>query len=68
VNEKPDNAYCFWCGHYDDLKRSEIGERVCLDCFNEPDYMEHVSRVQRERRRVAGRARFQNSGMGVTLA
>jgi hypothetical protein len=46
MNEKPDNAYCFWCGKFTKylMPHNKLKERVCPVCDEDPDYLDHVHR------------------------
>lgn len=51
-SEKPDNAYCCWCGRYRKymMPKNQFGEVVCPVCFEDDHYIEHVSRLERHER------------------
>jgi hypothetical protein len=55
MNEKPDNAYCFWCGRYFKhlMPHNKLKERVCPVCDEDPDYQDHLHRNLRIANREA---------------
>ena len=59
MNEKPDNAYCCWCGKWKAhlMRANRFGERVCPVCDEDPDFEEHVHRMERLERFKARLAR-----------
>lgn len=52
MNEKPDNAYCCWCGKWKKhlMPKNRFGEQVCPICDEDEDYIEHVKRLERIKR------------------
>lgn len=52
MNEKPDNAYCCWCGKWKKhlMPKNQFGEQVCPICDEDEDYTEHVKRLERIKR------------------
>lgn len=57
-SEKPDSAYCCWCGRYRKymMPRNQFGEVVCPVCFEDDHYIEHVGRLERHERTSERRA------------